>query len=78
MENMQTLTELKNKVKKTEDIKSYRKKYNEEHKEEIKNLQNIKVLCECCNFETTKNNMNKHIKTEKHKIKIQLYNLNKK
>ncbi len=46
--------------------KEYYKKYTEENKQRIKDMKQIKIICDICNCSITRQNKNKHYKTQKH------------
>lgn len=49
-----------------EKYKKYGKEYRENNKQILKEKQQIKYLCVCCNCSITKQNKKKHFKTQKH------------
>jgi hypothetical protein len=51
------------KIKKTHDIKEYKKKYWEENKEKL----NEKITCEICGAKLLKRNIKEHNNSTKHK-----------
>jgi hypothetical protein len=54
--------------KQPENVKKYNTDYYQANKAKILADATKKVRCECCNFECSKSNMSKHLKTEKHKL----------
>lgn len=56
-------------------IKMYNDTYYRKNKAKILEKINTKVLCAACNCSTSKSNMSKHTKTEKHKLNMKIIEL---
>jgi len=65
------MSESKNKI----NVKNYNTEYYKLNKAKILENALIKIKCEKCNKVCSKSNMNKHIKTLKHKMNVELDNL---
>lgn len=58
--------------KKCQNIQQYNKDYYAKNKAKLLQDAIKKIRCEHCNMECSKSNMSKHLKTEKHKLHMQL------
>jgi len=74
---MAEINEPKIKVKKTDDIIGYRKAYYQANKNRILENMSQKILCEYCSCDTSKQAINKHNNSTKHKRNVELFELKK-
>ena len=72
---MTEINEPKIKVKKTEDIIGYRKAYYQANKNRILENMSQNIFCEYCSCNTSKQAINKHNNSIKHKRNVELFEL---